>query len=231
MSHDNPMPEKDTEPFLTIRDPSLGTIDWSRFERPASPEAIQAYKEWQARRVKVGMKILLERVSNDRSQLPSGEELRKLALSVAPKRAGSVWDALPWKTEAHIPPEGMQGIVYDFLHGIPLAGFFLLAGLGLLLLGIMLKRGILIASRFLALHKTTWRQRSKVFRVVCFINACWLTFLIVVALWCGSAPFGGMQMWGENYWDAHAIVNFLAALIFPVVGVSCGTYFYQRFVK
>ena len=59
---------KEPEPFLTVRDPSLGTIDWSRFERPASPEAIQAYKEWQARRAKEGMGAVISQVFEDRRQ-------------------------------------------------------------------------------------------------------------------------------------------------------------------
>ena len=59
---------KEPEPFLTVRDPSLGTIDWSRFERPASPEAIQAYKEWQARRAKEGMGAVISQVFKDRRQ-------------------------------------------------------------------------------------------------------------------------------------------------------------------
>ena len=42
--------EGDPETFLTLRDPSRSTIDWNRFVRPATPEEIKAYDEWEERR-------------------------------------------------------------------------------------------------------------------------------------------------------------------------------------
>ena len=58
--------ERDPEPFLTLRDPSRSTIDWNRFIRPATPEEIKAYDEWEERRAKLGMGAVIEQVFADR---------------------------------------------------------------------------------------------------------------------------------------------------------------------
>ncbi len=59
---------KDSEPFLTLRDPSRSTIDWNRFIRPATPEEIKAYDEWEERRAKQGMGAVISQVFQDRRQ-------------------------------------------------------------------------------------------------------------------------------------------------------------------
>ena len=60
--------EEDPEPFLTLRDPSRSTIDWNRFVRPATPEEIKAYDEWEERRAKEGMGAVISQVFADRRQ-------------------------------------------------------------------------------------------------------------------------------------------------------------------
>ena len=60
--------DKDSEPFLTLRDPSRSTIDWNRFVRPATPEEIKAYDEWEERRAKQGMGAVISQVFQDRRQ-------------------------------------------------------------------------------------------------------------------------------------------------------------------
>ena len=60
--------EEDPETFLTLRDPSRSTIDWNRFIRPATPEEIKAYDEWEERRAKQGMEAVIEQVFQDRRQ-------------------------------------------------------------------------------------------------------------------------------------------------------------------
>lgn len=57
---------EDPETFLTLRDPSRSTIDWNRFIRPATPEEIKAYDEWEERRAKLGMGAVIEQVFVDR---------------------------------------------------------------------------------------------------------------------------------------------------------------------
>ena len=59
---------EEPEPFLTLRDPSRSTIDWNRFIRPATPEEIKAYDEWEERRAKQGMGAVIEQVFQDRRQ-------------------------------------------------------------------------------------------------------------------------------------------------------------------
>lgn len=58
----------DSEPFLTLRDRSRSTIDWNRFIRPATPEEIKAYDEWEAQRAKQGMGAVISQVFQDRRQ-------------------------------------------------------------------------------------------------------------------------------------------------------------------
>ena len=60
--------EGDPETFLTLRDPSRSTIDWNRFVRPATPEEIKAYDEWEERRAKEGMGAVISQVFADRRQ-------------------------------------------------------------------------------------------------------------------------------------------------------------------
>ena len=59
---------EDPETFLTLRDRSRSTIDWNRFIRPATPEEIKAYNEWEERRAKQGMGAVIEQVFQDRRQ-------------------------------------------------------------------------------------------------------------------------------------------------------------------
>ena len=59
---------EDPETFLTLRDPSRSTIDWNRFIRPATPEEIKAYDEWEAQRAKQGMGAVISQVFQDRRQ-------------------------------------------------------------------------------------------------------------------------------------------------------------------
>ena len=60
--------DNDSEPFLTLRDRSRSTIDWNRFIRPATPEEIKAYDEWEAQRAKQGMGAVISQVFQDRRQ-------------------------------------------------------------------------------------------------------------------------------------------------------------------
>ena len=53
---------------MTLRDRSRSTIDWNRFIRPATPEEIKAYDEWEAQRAKQGMGAVISQVFQDRRQ-------------------------------------------------------------------------------------------------------------------------------------------------------------------